>query len=80
MAWKMNTGPKHTCNDGCGPSFGRLAAQGDCPRCDELRAGAAPRQWAKTSSQLLCEAIQLHFASHHHKSGGCGPVCTFGDW
>lgn len=31
----------HTCNDGCGPDFGRLT-QG-CPRCDELRAGAPTR-------------------------------------
>jgi hypothetical protein len=37
---------KHTCG---GPVFGRLAEPGTCPRCDELRAGAAPRQWVGTA-------------------------------
>lgn len=33
----------HTCNDGAGPHFGKKTL--GCPRCDELSAGAAPRQW-----------------------------------
>ena len=35
---------RHTCNDGDGPHFGRRTA--GCPRCDELTAGAAPREWS----------------------------------
>jgi hypothetical protein len=23
---------------------------------------------------------RAHFASQTHRSGGCGPVCTFGEW
>ena len=34
---------KHTCNDGDGPHFGKKTA--GCPRCDELMAGVAPREW-----------------------------------
>ena len=35
---------RHTCNNGDGPHFGRRTA--GCPRCDELTAGAAPREWS----------------------------------
>ena len=35
---------RHTCNNGDGPYFGRRTA--GCPRCDELTAGAAPREWS----------------------------------
>jgi hypothetical protein len=41
---------KHTCNgsDGRPLPFGRKAPEGECPRCDELRNGAAPREgWQK---------------------------------
>lgn len=37
---------KHTCNSdrpGMPLPFGRKADLGQCPRCDELRQGAAPR-------------------------------------
>ena len=79
MAWTKSTTTKHTCG---GPSFGRLTA--GCPRCDELLAGAEPVKWASTSKReqerrQLAE-IEAHFASERHLSGGCGPVCTFGDW
>lgn len=72
---------KHTCNDGRGPVFGRKTI--GCPRCDELLAGAAPVKWAasrKDQDAQRCREIAAHFASHHHRSGGCGPVCTFGEW
>lgn len=70
---------KHTCG---GPIFGRKTA--GCPRCDELIAGAAPVVWSCTrKKQREAEqiaAIRAHFASEKHRTGGCGPVCTFGDW
>lgn len=73
---------KHTCNGGNGPVFGRKTA--GCPRCDELCNGALVVQWhggqAKQRDAEQCRAIAAHFRSHAHRSGGCGPVCTYGDW
>lgn len=73
---------KHTCNSGSGPVFGRKSA--GCPRCDELLAGAKPVQWAGNRAQRedaqRCREIEAHFRGHRHNSGGCGPVCTFGEW
>lgn len=73
---------RHTCG---GPVFGRKTP--GCPRCDELLAGAAPVQWAPSRAELerredarRAAEIRAHVASHKHRSGGCGPVCTFGDW
>ena len=80
MTWKTQAGTRHTCNDGAGPHFGRLAERGACKRCDELRFGMPPRAWAKSQDARRCEEIAAHFASERHRSGGCGPVCTFGEW
>ena len=70
---------RHTCG---GPAFGRLTP--GCPRCDELASGAPARQWRGASrreqDRQRSAEIHAHFASEHHRSGGCGPVCTFGDW
>jgi hypothetical protein len=63
-------------------AFGRPKPTG-CPRCAELLAGAPPRRWAHSwrtlDAQRVAE-IQAHFASERHRSGGCGIVCTFGEW
>ena len=79
MSWtKTAPGTRHTCG---GPSFGRLTA--GCPRCDELLEGAAPVRWRETRKQedaRRCAEIAAHFAGEQHRSGGCGPVCTFGEW
>lgn len=77
MARTKSSTTKHTCG---GPTFGRLAPRGECRRCDELRFGAPPVEWAKGRDALRCEEIRSHFASAKHQSGGCGPVCTFGEW
>ena len=70
---------KHTCS---GPVFGRKTP--GCPRCDEMIAGAAPVQWSITrraeQGRDHAAEVRAHFASHRHLSGGCGPVCTFGEW
>ena len=42
-----------------------------------------PRQGARAdaiSDLARTVAIDDHFASEGHRSGKCGPVCTFGDW
>lgn len=76
---------KHTCNGGAGPHFGRKTP--GCGRCDELLAGAPARGlgWdpSKTGKALdaqICREIAAHFKSDKHLSGGCGPVCTYGEW
>jgi len=52
-----------------------------CPRCLELKAGAAPRPgWYRSVSADTSGEISAHFRSEKHLSGGCGPVCTFGEW
>lgn len=71
---------KHTCG---GPTFGRKTP--GCPRCDELLAGAAPVKWQRrpSAAQLdaeRCADLRAHFQSYKHRSGGCGPCCTYGDW
>lgn len=55
-----------------------------CPRCAELSAGAEPICWnwrnqAQGDARRAQECHE-HFRSHKHVSGGCGPVCTFGEW
>jgi len=73
---------QHTCNSGHGPVFGRKTA--GCLRCDELLAGAKPISWnirdKKAEERDRSTAIHIHFTSEKHLSGGCGPVCTYGDW
>ena len=68
----------------CKAVFGRKDMQ--CPRCAELASGATPRlrfggrQTAQQIDARRCAEIREHFSSHRHLSGGCGPVCTFGEW
>lgn len=69
---------QHTCG---GPVFGKKTP--GCPRCDELIAGAAPVVWnitRRTTDASRSVEIRAHFDGHKHRSGGCGPVCTFGEW
>lgn len=71
---------RHNCG---GPVFGRKTV--GCPRCDELLAGAAPVVWksfetAEQRRYAFSEQLRAHFDSDAHRSGKCGPVCTFGDW
>ena len=69
---------RHTCG---GPIFGRKTP--GCPRCDELLTGAEPVRWApsrRDDDLQRSREIHAHFSSQRHLSGGCGPVCTFGDW
>jgi len=71
-------------SDECQMSYGRKDA--NCPRCVELMSGAKPRArfgGRETRAQRdarQCEEIRAHFSSHKHLSGGCGVICTFGEW
>lgn len=71
----------------CQMSFGRKDAT--CPRCQELLAGAKPRDgWQKAhfakkarDEQQRTASIHAHFAPNGpHARGECGPVCTAFDW
>jgi len=69
---------KHTCG---GPVFGRKTE--GCPRCDELIAGEPAVTWAPSRAvldKIAATEIRAHFASEKHRSGGCGLVCTYGEW
>lgn len=83
----METTTRHSCNPrqpGKPLPFGKHAPVGECPRCDELAAGAEPRTgWGSSRAQQDAARtldIRAHFAGQRHLSGGCGPVCTYGDW
>lgn len=50
-----------------------------CPRCDELKAGAAPVSWNLT--RKLSDAQRVaDIRAHDCKASHCGPVCTFDDY
>jgi hypothetical protein len=52
-----------------------------CPRCSELANGSEARKgWGPSNDQRRCVEIDSHFKSEKHLSGGCGIVCTFGEW
>jgi hypothetical protein len=56
----------HTCNNGQG---GRLTD--GCPRCEELKDGAAPVQWRRQPQYTY---------QPHQCTERCKPVCTANDW
>jgi hypothetical protein len=84
---------RHTCNPdrpGQPLPWGRKAPEGECARCDQLRAGATPREAPpairkaaerKRADAAQVVAIQEHFRpGGPHSTGACGPVCTAFDW
>jgi hypothetical protein len=66
----------------CKMAFGRKDP--NCARCRELMAGAEPRRWRgadrRANERRLILEIREHFGSVKHRTGGCGTVCTFGEW
>jgi hypothetical protein len=69
----------------CIMAFGRKDPT--CLRCRELLSGAKARTWGGTSRaeprrrfEIRTQEIRAHFSSQKHLSGGCGPVCTYGDY
>jgi hypothetical protein len=69
-------------SESCKMAFGRKDL--NCPRCRELMSGSPARQWSGSrradNDRRRCAEIREHFRSHKHLSGGCGVVCTFGEW
>ena len=78
---------------GRGPAFGRIRPGQGCPRCDELAAGAEPRQLSAHRQAMIDSAahraqdeeqtrkeMRRHFASDEHRTGRCSRVCTAFDW
>ena len=82
MAWTRAPRARVTHSLTCARVFRRYDQS--CPRCQELAGGAAPREgWGdrKRRDDLRhAEECRAHFTSYEHRSGGCGPVCTFGQW
>lgn len=60
------------------PNFGRLVA--DCPRCDELRAGAKPIQWRASRRAQDEQRTRAAIRAHDCVASRCGPVCTAFEW
>ena len=51
-----------------------------CPRCDELRNGAAPRKgWGRNRLQDEA-ATSRAIREHDCRRSGCGVVCTAFQW
>jgi hypothetical protein len=81
MSWKKSTNPTTKHSVDCKMAFGRKDR--NCPRCQQLLNGAPPVKWSESFKQRdarRCAEIADHFKSHKHLSGGCGVVCTFGEW
>jgi len=72
----MANGTKHKAD--CNMAFGRKDAT--CPRCVELLNGAEARTWNKSADAIRTQDVRNHFESEKHRTGGCGVVCTFGEW
>ena len=80
MSWKKQMGTRH--NVDCSRAFKNYDPQ--CPRCQELANGAEARQgWGPSRRELdlmAASSVSAHFSSERHLSGGCGVVCTYGEW
>lgn len=76
-------------NSKCKLAFGRPTKEvGACPRCDELRNGAAPRKgWSMSYNYQMKHGVGPEYErwkraldAHNCDNAKCGPVCTYGDW
>lgn len=85
---KHNMNTKH--NDTCKMAFGKPSQHDDCPRCNELKAGAVPRQgWNSVRKELAefntrhnngslsayCLSIAIY---HSHCTKETNPSCACG--
>jgi len=52
----------------------------ECPRCQELASGSAPRQgWGDFKRRMEAQSITA-IKAHNCVVSHCSIVCTFGDW
>lgn len=68
-------------NHNHGPNFGKKIK--GCVGCEELKAGREPVSYGPSRAQRDAVVIaenREHFRSQKHLNGGCGLVCTFGEW
>jgi hypothetical protein len=75
----METKTRHDAD--CKKAFGRFDKE--CARCRELIAGAPARKgWNSRAADDVRRGTEIdaHFQGARHLSGGCGIVCTFGEW
>jgi hypothetical protein len=71
---RMETITRH--NPDCRRAFSRRDE--NCPRCQELAQGAAPRRgWGQSRFN---GARERHPVRAHVCRPECGVVCTFGEW
>ena len=74
MTWTKSTTTKHTHD----VVFGRKVDF--CPRCEELKAGAAPVKWNIDRKRINDQVLAQEIRNHNCSKSGCGPICTFGQW
>jgi hypothetical protein len=51
-------------------------------KIEKISTGTRARGWRSRDGGRVASrrTNDNHFTSERHISGGCGPVCTFGDW
>lgn len=69
-----------THNSTCKMAFGRPSKHSECPRCEELKTGAAPRQGWGASRKVMERMQSQAIRSHNCKASRCGIVCTANEW
>lgn len=71
-------------NDTCKMAFGRYSKHDNCPRCQELKAGAEPVKWAKahrgskaadTTISVYCFSVSMIYSRCTKESN---PSCACG--
>ena len=82
MCWTKQAGTKH--NDSCSMAFGKPSKHDDCPRCNELKEGAAPRQgWSNTNNKQSISKQLSHYCFsvpiyHSRCTKETNPSCACG--
>jgi len=71
-------------NATCTMAFGRHSKHDNCPRCQELKNGSAPRSgWQKGYYAIKAQAEKdwsLRLKNHNCSTSGCGSICVAFDW
>lgn len=70
-------------NDSCTMAFGKASTHNDCPRCNELKNGAAPRKgWADTKRDEVTRQLSAYCFSvaiyHARCTAETNPSCACG--
>ena len=80
MAWKKQTGTKH--NDSCKMAYGKPSLHLNCPRCEELKNGAAPREGWNKNVAIVSSLRDRYCFSLAPWQGTCNmqtnPACNCG--